>query len=181
MRLVVQAYVLTAILLLLTACAALGPSRLEFTPSQLEARLAKRLPLKKTYFGLIDLEVTNPRIALRSAEKRVLTTLDAKLASSLANRTLNGTIAISGVPRYDPAQRAIFADSPRVEKLDLAGVPPALNDQLKRVAELLAKEILAERPLATLSPEQLKLGFVEVAPKSIDVLDDRIRIDWAVK
>lgn len=162
---------------LLAACAALLPESIGFTAAELEAKLAERMPLRRNFLGLFDLELARPAVALDSSEQRVTATFAIALRTTLSTRILPGTIRLSGTPRYDSAARAIMLDQARVDAFELDGLPRALRDRLNEVAALVAKDVLDRRPFYTVKPEQLRWGGVALTPRGVRIVGDRLLVD----
>jgi Protein of unknown function (DUF1439) len=170
---------LIGIALLTASCALLVPASIRFTPAELEAKLVERLPLRRTFLSLFDVELDRPKIGLDATEGRISAGFDLGLRSALSARVLNGTVRFSGTPRYDAATRSIVLDRARIEQLDLVGLPQGMRDRLVDVATLVAKDVLEQRPLYTLKPEQLRWAGTPMAPRGIRIADDRLVIDLA--
>ena len=167
------------VLVLCTGCASLGlyPHSVEFTRDAIEKKLAERMPMRRTSLGIIDLELSNPRVAMLTDKARVATTFDAVLRIPLLPKPLTGTSTLSGVPRYDASSRSVVLGVPAIDALAIEGVPERLASQLRALADDLAQEALADRPLHTLKPDDLKFGGTELEPGPVRITADRLVVD----
>lgn len=164
-----------ALLLLASGCTALGlyPRSVDLSRESIERSLAARMPYKRTFAGLVDIELVNPRVALSPETKRLASTFDVTVRTPIG-RALTGTWTLSGVPRFDAATRSVRLDAPVVDALGFEGLPAGLAGELRRVADRIARETLAEQPVYTLKPDDLRFGGAELEPIEVRVERDRI-------
>jgi Protein of unknown function (DUF1439) len=165
--------------LLVASCSLLVPGSIGFSAPELEAKLAERLPLRRTFHGLFDVELDRPKIGLDATEGRISAGFDLGLRSALSARVLTGSVRFSGTPRYDVATQSIMLERARIEQLDLVGVPQGMRDRLIELAALVARDVIEQRPLYTLKPEQLRWAGMPLAPRGIRIANDRLLIDLA--
>lgn len=163
----------------LAACSAFLPQTYGFSVAELQARLAQRMPYKKTMLGVLDIELTRPRLALDPAHNRLATLFDATVRAPLAGRTYSGAIGISGVPRYESGTRSILLGAARLDVLELDGLSPTLARQVREMANALAPEIFDRTPLHTFKPEDLRFGAVTLDPQGIRMSAERLIVDLA--
>lgn len=163
----------------LSACVPgwLLPSRLTFSRDEIQQRIERRFPWKKTFFGMIELELVNPVAALDDAKGRVTSSFDVNLRTPLSNRVFTGTALLSGVPQYDERERSFFFADPRIDTLDVAGLPRAFSDQLRELVTTLAPDVAQGLPLYTLRPEDIKILGTELSAKAIRVERDRLVVE----
>lgn len=164
---------------MLGACSVLLPRSYGFTVEELQSRLSQRMPYKKTILGVLDVELTRPRLALDPLQNRLSTLFDATVRAPLAGRVYQGAIKLSGVPRYEGSSRSIMLGAARLDVLDLDGLSPALAKQLRELANALAPEVFDRTPLHTFKPEDLRAGGVMLDPQGIRMSADRLIVDLA--
>lgn len=154
--------------LLLTSCAALLGTREVVIPvERLQAVLERQFPFNNRYLELLDIRVTNPRIALQPESNRVLTSFDAAVTPPFLNRSWNGKLALSGQLQFDAARNALVLAQPRVETFDVRGLDSRYASQLRTVGSLLAEQLLAGVPLYTFRDEQLRYAGTRFIPSTI--------------
>jgi hypothetical protein len=178
-----RAVVLAAAALVAAGCAALGlhPREAAFSLADMQSRLEKRFPWKKTFLGVIELELTNPKLALAPDRNRIAVAFDTATRSPLANRPFLGRATLSGVPRYEPNERAFYLAEPRFDALELEGVPSGIAAELRRIADGIAADALAGVPLHTLKPEDTRYYGTEMTARAIRVERDRVVVELQPK
>lgn len=154
----------------LSACAGLlGPREIEFPLYKLQQSLDRNFPLNNRYLALLDIQVSNPRLALQPDSNRVLTTMDAVIAPPFMKNAWKGRFAISGGLQFDPAKNAIVLTDPRMENIELDGVDAGVSRQVSKLGGLLAEGILNGVPLYTLQPNDLQYAGTRRVPTNIVV------------
>ena len=154
--------------LILASCATmLGPRNVEIPLAKLQEAISGRFPFNNRFLELLDIRVTNPRVALQPDANRILTSMDASIAPPFLNRSWNGSFAVSGQLRFDPAQSALVLAEPRVESFNVSGLDPLYANQIARVGGLLAEQLLKDIPLYTFSPDELRYGGTRFNPTTI--------------
>lgn len=154
--------------LFLASCATLlGPREVEIPLARLQEAIASRFPFNNRFLELIDIRVTNPRVALQPDSNRILTSMDASVAPPFMSRSWNGNLAVSGQLRFDPARNALVLGEPRVETFNIGGLDPLYANQITRVGSLLAEQLLKDIPLYTFRPEDLRYGGTTFSPTRI--------------
>ena len=154
--------------LFLASCATLlGPRNVEIPLAKLQESIASRFPFNNRFLELLDIRVTNPRVALQPDANRILTSMDASIAPPFMNRSWNGNLAVSGQLRFDPARNSLVLAEPRVETFNVSGLDPLYANQITRVGTLLAEQLLKDIPLYTFRPDELRYGGVAFNPARI--------------
>ncbi|HVK93683.1 MAG TPA: DUF1439 domain-containing protein [Noviherbaspirillum sp.] len=152
----------------LSACATLlGPREMEIPLARLQESISNRFPFNNRFLELLDIRVTNPRVALQPETNRILTSMDTSIAPPFMNRTWAGNLAISGQLRVDMARNALVLAEPRVESFNVSGLDPLYANQLTRVGALLAEQLLTNVPLYTFRPEDLRYAGTTFNPAKI--------------
>ncbi|WP_420476040.1 DUF1439 domain-containing protein [Noviherbaspirillum sp. ST9] len=154
--------------LFLASCATLlGPRDVEIPLAKLQEAIAGRFPFNNRFLELLDIRVTNPRVALQPDANRILTSMDASIAPPFMKQSWNGNLAVSGQLRFDPARNALVLAEPRVETFNVNGLDPLYANQITRVGSLLAEQILKDIPLYTFRPEDLRMSGTTFNPTRI--------------
>jgi hypothetical protein len=175
-----------AIALLLTGCALLPVFVRDVSLSygELTERLSKRFPMERNIADFLSVTLMRPRVsavadtstapspapgaAARPAMRLAITVdLEVKLPSLLnkSQRSLWGSMTLSGVPRFDAQSRSVQIDDAKLDRV-----------RVDNMATQLAKEYLEAKPIYTLSPEQTeRLGLKSPATSLVfDVQPDRL-------
>ncbi|MEO7404130.1 MAG: DUF1439 domain-containing protein, partial [Burkholderiales bacterium] len=150
-RVVMVGSITSALAAALTACTPgwLLPSQLSFSRDEIQKRIERRFPWKKTVLGVIELELVNPVASLDEAKGRVASSFDVTLRTPLTNRVFTGKALLSGVPQYDERDRSFYFADPKIDSFDIAGLPRAYADQLRELVTTLAPDVVQGLPLYT--------------------------------
>ncbi len=157
----------------------LGLNEIKFSHAELTERLAKRFPLEKSVAGLLDVSLTRPRVNAREEvgkEPRLAATFDVQIKMMLSNKTVAGTVAMSGKPRYDAATRSIFIGDVRVDSIRVDNMPDALSAALAKAASSIARDHIEDKPLRTFTEAELTRFGLTLNPQRIDVRTEGIAL-----
>ncbi len=161
------------------------------THNELNERIGKRFPMEHNIADLLTVTLMRPRVAAAlsnaargsdTATARLSITVDlqVKLPSILntPQRSLWGSVTLSGVPSYDTKSRSVVLDDANLDRVRVDNMPDALSAALAKTASQLAKEHLDAKPIYTLTATQIsRLGLqVEQSSLSFMVLADRLVI-----
>jgi len=78
--------------------------------------------------------------------------------------------------RWDAGARALRLDRPSVESLDLQGLQGGDAERLRRIATVVAQELLHGHVLRSFTKEEMTVGLKTYEVGAITVLDDGIKI-----
>jgi hypothetical protein len=150
---------LSILVLFLASCASLlGPREVEIPLSRLQTAVSTKFPFKNRFLELIDVNLTNPRLALQPESNRILTTMDAAVMPPFINRSWTGNFTVSGVLRFDATRNALVLAEPRMEKFNIDGLDGRYASQLAKIGSLVTEQFLDNTPLYTFKPEDLRYG-----------------------
>ena len=156
------------LLLGLGACASLpGPRDVVIPLARLQSAAERKFPLSQRPMDLIDIRLSNPRVALYPEDNRISVTLDARVAPAFTRRVWQGNFVLSGTLQLDAQQRSIVVVQPRIDRIALDGIDPVLATQVALAAGALAGNILQDMPLVSFASEDLHYGGSTFIPVSI--------------
>lgn len=162
----------------LAGCSGLGlPSRLTLTQAELDERLARRFPRTQRVLEVLDLTLSEPRVALLPQANRLGCEFALGLRERLLDNRYAGRIAFDTALRWEPRDASLRLAQVAVQRLELAGAPGALSGQAQRIGRLLAEQVLEGFTLWQMPPEQqqrlqragLGVGAIEVTPQGLVV------------
>jgi hypothetical protein len=163
---------------LLAGCAGLGvPSRLTLSQPELDERLARRFPRTQRVLEVLDLTLSEPRVALLPTQNRLGCEFALGVRERLLDNRYAGHIAFDTALRWEPRDASLRLAQVAVQRLDLAGAPGALTGQAQRLGRLLAEQVLEGFTLWQMPPEQQQrlqragvgVGAIEVTPQGLVV------------
>jgi hypothetical protein len=161
-------FVSAALTLLLASCASLLGSRdVEIPLSTLQQAVSRKFPFNSRYLELLDIHVSNPRVALQPEDNRILTSMDVSFAPPFMNRSWNGSFAVSGQLGFDAVRNAIVLADPHVETLTVDGLDTPYAGQITKIGRVLAEELLQDLPLYTFHPDDLRHAGTSFIPSKI--------------
>ena len=166
-------------------CALLPWTTRDITVSypDLNARLDQRFPVERNIADLLRVKVLRPSVAAMagatpSAPLRltVSMSLDVTMPSLLnaSQRSLWGSMRLSGLPRFDTRTNSIFLQDARIDQVRVDNMPGALEAALSNAATRLAKETFEEKPLYILTADQVERLGGRAASVSIEVREARL-------
>ncbi|TFV90280.1 DUF1439 domain-containing protein [Oxalobacteraceae bacterium OM1] len=162
------AYLAVVPAVLLSACATLlGPRDVDIPLSRLQEALASRFPFQNRYLDLLDISVSNPRLALQPETNRVVTSMDASFAPPFLNQPFKGSLAVSGRLQVDMSRNALVLAEPKVENFAVNGQQVPYANQLAKIGSLVAEQLLQDVPLYTFKPEDFRYGGTRFLPTKI--------------
>ena len=165
---------------LLGACAGLlGPRTVEIPLQRLQASLERKFPMSQRPLQLIDIQLSNPRLALLADSNRMSAMMDATVAPRFTSRTWRGSVTLSGMLQLDPARRAVLLVQPKIDQMTLDGIDPAISAQVARAADILAAQILRDTPLYTFGPDDFHYGGSNFLPTKLVTTSSGLSVTFA--
>lgn len=165
--------------LLLSSCAALiGPRDVEFPLAKLQQSVDKRLPFSQRYLGLFEITADQARLALPAGQNRLSLAADVTVALPLLGKSWRGKMAISGVLALDNPQNAVTLTEPRLDRLTMDGMDDAYAAQVTQIGNLLARQLLANVPLYTFKPDDLRYAGAAFMPTKIGTKPEQLVVTF---
>lgn len=147
----------TALVAGLAGCASLmGPRTVEISREQLLAKLSKQFPMRKTLAEIFDIEAQAPRLQMNPDTNRVAAEFDIQATDKLFRRSYSGTVGVSFGMRYEAQDRSIRLNQVSIDKVAIAGLSEATQQQWTRLGAMLAQEKLQDYPIHQFKPEDLR-------------------------
>ena len=139
------------------------------TESQLQEKLAEKLPLTKTYFFIFQVTLENPRVFLTNGRKRVDVGLDVNLNININKepKPLGGSIDVSGGVLYVAEKGQFFLTDPVVEKIKVQGIPEHYSDKANIALSKALSNYYAEHPIYTLKSTDIKQAATKLILKDV--------------
>lgn len=144
--------------LVLGGCTGLmGPPQVVYSEAELNQMLAKRFPLEKRVAGMLDVSLSNPRLALKGAAGRLSTEFDLQAQDRLQGKTWQGHLALDYGLRIEHSDHSLRVADPRVTALTLdrgTGARPSAD--MERLGALVVEKLLDGATIHQLKPEQVE-------------------------
>ena len=156
------------ILLILFAFSGCATDRtVNISEAQLQEMLNKKLALPISVLKIFDVNLSNSQVSFDRTTGRMFTTLDTNMNSSVLDKSLAGTLGISGKLRFDAATQSIVLDDPKIEQFNLDGAGGKYNDLLNALAKTVGGDMLNGLMLYIVKSEDLKYGSTQYNPKDM--------------
>lgn len=143
--------------------------------------LSARFPVRTRFGGLLELQVSAPRLHLLPARNRLGATLLAQVNGLHLPRAEAGELDVSFALRYEAVDQTVRARQPEVLDLRWPGLPPEVLPVLQRVWPRVAQQV-GEVVLHRFTPRELAvadtMGF---EPEEITVVDDGLLVFFGPK
>ena len=146
---------LLAMLALLSGCAGLvGTHDVDISESQLTLLLARQFPMDRKVLEVIDLNISNPQIALIPQANRIGTELDVTAVDRLFGSSATGHVKLDYGLRFQPSDHTIRMTQVRVRDLTLSSGSNNLRGAAQRIGGLVAENALENLVLYRMKPAQ---------------------------
>ncbi len=181
LRQVLRAVLLIAIVVVDGGCALrpLFTREIVFTQQEMTERLAKRFPIERNIADLVNIKLTRPRLSFPDPERsdmarRLVVGVDLDVRLPLSSRSLFGQMTLSGIPRYDPATRAIYLRDAKLDRVRVDNMPDALSAALVKTATQVARESFEDKAIYSFDAADLKRIGLPLNPERIELRKDQL-------
>ena len=93
---------------------------------------------------------------------------------------LRGTIEVSGLVRYEPAEGEFFLDLSVVHNLQIAGIPAKWQSKVNEAATRAILEFSSHAPVYRLKPTDIKKAAARLILQKVEVVDQQLRLTMGV-
>lgn len=152
---------------------------------QLVEKLNERFPFEKKLLFVVDLKFSNPLVSLEEGSDRI--TFGCEIETNLrleegreVQAPLRGTLTLSGNVRYDENESAFYLDNPRLERVDIAGVPEKWSGKVRDASSRALSEYLNRAPLYRLRPTDVKKAVAKLVLRDVRVSEKRLILTMGV-
>jgi hypothetical protein len=167
--------------LLLAGCAGMGvPRSITLGEAELQAQLDKRFPMQRSLLDAFDLKLSDPRLRVDAAARRLATELTLQGSDRRSGRILQGRLAVDFALRYEPLDASIRLVQPRIDSLEFSpepGLSPRRAEMAQRLGVALAERLLDDLVLYRVPAERLEAlraagyrpGTLQVTPAGVEI------------
>ncbi len=142
---------------------------ISMTAEELTQKMARRFPVERSVGGLLDVTLSRPQVKTNPDEQRIVASFDVSVKLALSNRSVIGTLKISGRPEYVATSQSLFLRDARVDQIRFDSMSDALSAGLAKAATNFAKDSVEDKALYTFKPEDLSRYGVRYQPERIEV------------
>jgi hypothetical protein len=153
-----------------------------FSEAQLQQALSARLPLTKSYLRIFEITLDHPRVALVNGTDRVRAGRDITLNVHVGEQPvpLGGSVDASGGIRYDPRAGQLFLTQPKIEHLDLQGMPQQYTPHVAAALTKALDTYYADHPIYTLRAADAKQLAARLTLKSVAVKEQPLVVTLGI-
>jgi hypothetical protein len=156
--------------------------RQKISAAQLHKALSARFPLRLGLPGLLDLQVSAPRLLLLPTRNQPGASLLAQASGQALHRTRTGEVDVAFALRYEASDRTVRAHKLELLDLRIPGLTAEAVQALRSVLPEVAREALGEVVLHQFTARDLALpdtmGF---EPDRLTVVDDGLVVEFREK
>ena len=156
--------------------------RHKVSAGELHKALSQRFPRRFGPPGLMELEVSAPRLLLLPARNMLGASLVAQAFGPAVQQLPPGEIDLVFRLRYEAADQTLRAHQPEILDVRLPGAPPESSIALQRVLPAVVREVLGEFVLHRFTARELALAdTMGFEPEKLTVVDDGLLVSFARK
>jgi len=148
--------------------------RIDVTQSEIQSRVAAKLPLRNCALVVACVEISNASVVLAEGSDRI--GIRCELLASLGSRQYPGIAAFSGKPRYVAGDAKVYIDDLRIDELQMKGMSPEVAELVKLRGPVLLRGVLQTTPIYTIRGNSLKENFARFALQKVQVVDGKLRL-----
>lgn len=141
--------------------------KIEFTAEELQAKIDEQFPRKKQKF-LFTIEMKEPGILLENASDRLGLKIKTDV-SILGANALEGFLFVNGNVDYDPKTAELFMTDPKVQAIEIDGLPDQYKERVEEILATAIEEYLSHLPFYQLKAEDTKQSLASLLLKSVYV------------
>lgn len=154
----------------------------KISAAQLHEALAARFPLRLGVPGLLELEVSAPRLHLLPARNKLGASLLAQPSGPGLPPTEPGEVDLLFGLRYEATDRTLRANRPEILDLRLPGLAPDARQALQAWLPALTREVVGEIVVHHFTPRELGLAdTMGFEPEKVTVVDDGLLVVFGPK
>jgi len=150
----------------------------ELSQADLQRKVERLFPFEHTD-ALYQVQLARPQVVLREDSDRIGLRLDVT-GSAMQQIALAGKAYVNGRLRFEPKTGSVYLDDAALDELHIDGVPPEYANQLRTVAEQMARELLASQPIYVLEKGDGLNKIMGSEVKSVAVRHGKLVLELAM-
>jgi hypothetical protein len=159
-----------------------SPARFSVPLELLQSEVAKRYPVRYPVAGLVNLDLSAPRLSLLPEQNRLRAVMPVSAAGAALSRTQQGSFTVDFALRYEHADRSLRAHQLKVYRLRFPDLAPEALEMLNTYAPPLAERSLREVVLYQLQPKETAMAdLLGLRPGRINVTPQGLLVELLMK
>ena len=155
-----------------------GEMEVTMTRDEIQARVAPRFPITKNWL-VLNVALSEPEVFLSEGANQIGINTRVELNIPFL-KPISGYLGVAAVPRYDTESKSLYLDQATVERLDLPGLMPELQDKARTAIESIARQELVKRPIYELKGRNLKEITAAYTLREVRVRDGKLQATFAL-
>jgi hypothetical protein len=156
---------------------------LTFSEAEIQSRLAAASPFTRTYLGVVQVTLDDPRIALVEGSERIRAGSDVVVRVGLGRREISvpGSVEASAGLRFQAETGEFFLTDPVVEHLAVPGVPEEHAPRVAAAIERALRIYYDRHPIYTLQATDIRQATARLLLRDVRVADRHLVVTLALK
>jgi Protein of unknown function (DUF1439) len=151
-----------------------------FDRVRIEAELAKRFPLRKTYLALLEVDYTNPRVTLTDGSEDIAVGVDVRVGVTGSSRELKGSADLLTKIAYDADSTSFLLREVRIVRFAVPGIGDDMAARVRDIANDLATDRIGGIPVYRLKSTDVKHAMARLVLRSVVVRDAVLHVTIGV-
>jgi len=158
------------------------PPRFTVPLDLLQSEVAKRYPMRYPVAGLVNLDLSAPRLSLLPEQNRLRAVMPVTAAGTAFPRAQQGSFTVDFALRYEHSDRSLRAHQLKVYRFRFPDLPTEAVDMLNAYAPPLAEQSLREVVLYQLQPRETAMAdLLGLQPGRITVTAQGLLVELLIK
>lgn len=160
--------------------AAALPARLTVPLALLQSQVTQRFPLRYPVAGLVNLDLSAPRLGLLPQQNRLRAEMPVQAAGPALAQAQKGSFTVDFALRYEPSDHSLRAHQLKVYRFRFPGLQPEAIELLNQYAPALAEQSLREVVLYQLPGQEAAMAeMLGLQPGRITVTEQGLQVELA--
>ena len=155
---------------LLFSCSSLTYD-VRITNADINARLAAKFPITRTYFRLLEVSFSNPEVVLQEATDKITFSFDVAVAGRAQEQPalLQGSISATSGIRFDNKNGSFYLTDFVIDRVSVPGLAQHQNHAMREKMGAALREYLSRVPVYTLQADKVKTAAEKLVLKDVRI------------
>jgi len=152
--------------------------KIDITQARIDAALAEKFPLEKTYLKIVRVTYAKPRAVLLPDQEKVLVSLDVtvKVGVSGLEKSYTGSASLTTRVGYHPTDHRFYLQEAELQTLEVPKIPEYYREILRNGINLLAGEFGEGIPIYKLTQKDTKTNLAKLLLKEVSIRKDKVEV-----
>lgn len=154
------------------------PARITVPLDLLQTEVARRFPVRYPVAGLVNLDLSAPRLGLLPQQNRLRAEMPVNAAGPALGQPQKGSFTVDFALRYEHSDRSLRAHQLKVYRFRFPGLRAEAVELLNQYAPALAEQSLREVVLYQLPTQEATMAdMLGLRPGRITVTDQGLQVE----